>query len=234
MSGYLYRAALSVLNPSTTIHPVVRPMFSSVGPPEAPDLPTLAEEEAPAQFVPPADGPPVEASPPRAAAPPSEAAPEPQRVEPAAERREPPRGSVQVARPGVPREATAQGEPAALFPMLAGPETTHGRAGPPAAPRAGAVATLDPPATEPVIPEPRFVGSLAIANGAPAAPAPVPRTTSPSRRASADREIEDVQIHIGRIEVTAVAAGPARAAAAPPRRKAGSLAEYLRRRDGRG
>jgi hypothetical protein len=31
MTGYLYRKALSVLQPGTSIHPIVRPMFSESG-----------------------------------------------------------------------------------------------------------------------------------------------------------------------------------------------------------
>ena len=47
------------------------------------------------------------------------------------------------------------------------------------------------------------------------------------------RPTDDIQIHIGRIEVTAVQPVPARAAPAKPQRRAPSLDEYLRRRDGR-
>jgi hypothetical protein len=64
----------------------------------------------------------------------------------------------------------------------------------------------------------------------------------PSKNSSADssrpfsppsRATDDIQIHIGRIEVTAVPPAPARAAPAKPQRRAPSLDEYLRRRDGR-
>jgi hypothetical protein len=44
--------------------------------------------------------------------------------------------------------------------------------------------------------------------------------------------VDDIQIHIGRVEVIALAPAAARPAA-PPARKAMSLDEYLRRRDGR-
>jgi hypothetical protein len=44
---------------------------------------------------------------------------------------------------------------------------------------------------------------------------------------------DDIQIHIGRIEVTAVQPAPARAAPARIQRHAPSLDEYLRRRDGK-
>ena len=64
----------------------------------------------------------------------------------------------------------------------------------------------------------------------------------PSKNSSADssqpfspslRATDDIQIHIGRIEVTAVQPSPARVAPARPQRRAPSLDEYLRRRDGR-
>jgi hypothetical protein len=47
------------------------------------------------------------------------------------------------------------------------------------------------------------------------------------------REPDEIQIHIGRIEVTAVQAASPRPAAAKPQRRVPSLDEYLRRRDGR-
>jgi hypothetical protein len=47
------------------------------------------------------------------------------------------------------------------------------------------------------------------------------------------REPDEIQIHIGRIEVTAVQPAAPGAAAVKPRRSAPSLDEYLRRRDGR-
>jgi hypothetical protein len=49
---------------------------------------------------------------------------------------------------------------------------------------------------------------------------------------SSQREADDIQIHIGRIEVTAMAPAPERPAAAP-RRKSPSLDDYLKRGRGR-
>lgn len=46
-------------------------------------------------------------------------------------------------------------------------------------------------------------------------------------------EPDEIHIHIGRIEVTAVQPAPARTAVATPRTRAPSLSDYLRRRDGR-
>jgi hypothetical protein len=55
-----------------------------------------------------------------------------------------------------------------------------------------------------------------------------------ARRADpAQREPDEIQIHIGRIEVIAAAPAPARPAQPQPRRGSFSLDEYLRRRDGK-
>jgi hypothetical protein len=47
------------------------------------------------------------------------------------------------------------------------------------------------------------------------------------------RATDDIEIHIGRIEVTALQAAPARVTPAKPQRRGPSLEEYLKRRDGR-
>jgi hypothetical protein len=73
-------------------------------------------------------------------------------------------------------------------------------------------------------------------------PAPTAATLGQVRRPSADwsqrvvsqsRTADDIEIHIGRIEVTAVQPSAVRAAPAKPQRRAASLDEYLKRRDGR-
>jgi hypothetical protein len=50
--------------------------------------------------------------------------------------------------------------------------------------------------------------------------------------ASRSRATDDIEIHIGRIEVAAMQAAPIRSAPAKPPRRAASLDEYLKRRDG--
>jgi hypothetical protein len=50
--------------------------------------------------------------------------------------------------------------------------------------------------------------------------------------ASRSRATDDIEIHIGRIEVAAMQAAPIRSAPAKPLRRAASLDEYLKRRDG--
>jgi hypothetical protein len=68
---------------------------------------------------------------------------------------------------------------------------------------------------------------------APAAFSPA-KSRSPIRDVhAATRQGDDIQIHIGRIEVTAVRPAPAPQPAARSRRRAPSLDDYLKRRDGR-
>ena len=76
---------------------------------------------------------------------------------------------------------------------------------------------------------------------APLVPGP-PTLFGPPRRspndssqplASISRATDDVEIHIGRIEVSAVHPTPLRTTPAKPQRRATSLDEYLKRRDGR-
>jgi len=76
-----------------------------------------------------------------------------------------------------------------------------------------------------------------------AVPAAAPLTTQPLPKAArkadkpasaaAQRDADDIQIHIGRVEVIAVPPTPAPVAAKAPRKSASSLDEYLRRRDRR-
>lgn len=73
------------------------------------------------------------------------------------------------------------------------------------------------------------------------APRPQPVTLRPPAKPNADaaqsfasrsRATDDIEIHIGRIEVAAIQAAPIRSAPAKPPRRAASLDEYLKRRDG--
>jgi hypothetical protein len=65
----------------------------------------------------------------------------------------------------------------------------------------------------------------------PAAVGRAPRLIQSERNAAS--EPNEVQIHIGRIEVTAVPQAPAPAPVAPPRRSGMSLDDYLKQRNGR-
>ena len=69
-------------------------------------------------------------------------------------------------------------------------------------------------------------------SGSQLAPQIAHRPGSPSRPAPSVREADEIQIHIGRIEVTAVPP-PAPRPTAPPARKALNLEEYLERGRGR-
>jgi hypothetical protein len=60
-----------------------------------------------------------------------------------------------------------------------------------------------------------------------------PKVDSSQPVASLSHATDDIEIHIGRIEVTAVQPAPVRVAPAKPQRLAASLDEYLKRRDGR-
>ena len=70
-------------------------------------------------------------------------------------------------------------------------------------------------------------GPLSVNRARKMTPNYAPQSASPAR------EPDEIQIHIGRIEVTAVPPPVARPVA-PPTRKGPSLDEYLSRRDGRG
>jgi hypothetical protein len=69
----------------------------------------------------------------------------------------------------------------------------------------------------------------------PSSAAPARLTQSPLSHPFAPqaRAADDIEIRIGRIEVTAVQPAPPRAAPAKPPRRGPSLNDYLRRRDGR-
>jgi hypothetical protein len=60
-----------------------------------------------------------------------------------------------------------------------------------------------------------------------------PEAESSQPLVSRSRATDDIEIHIGRIEVAAVHPAPTRTAPVKPQRRAASLDEYLKRRDGR-
>lgn len=64
-------------------------------------------------------------------------------------------------------------------------------------------------------------------------PSTMPAADSTRHTASPSRPSDEIEIHIGRIEVTAVHPTPMRTAPAKPPRRAPSLDDYLKRRDGR-
>jgi hypothetical protein len=60
-----------------------------------------------------------------------------------------------------------------------------------------------------------------------------PATTNSRRLDESSREPDEIEIHIGRIEVTAVQAAATSVSTPKPRRGGPSLEEYLKRRDRR-
>lgn len=236
MTSFLYRTASRVLEPRAAIHPVVRPMFASQGEREPPKAPTVVEDEAVAACAPPAEAPPAPLPAALFRPDPSARTPGPSAGRQAALHPSAP------ARPGVSRDDDGSPPPAPLFLIVTERPT-------PPAPRAVSAGPFDAPETAAVVPTPRSSGPPAIlpapiVASAPAAWAERDRrplvaaafvaqpTGASRRRPSPERQSEEVQIHIGRIEVTAVAAEPARPVAVQPPRKAASLSAYLRRRDG--
>jgi hypothetical protein len=243
MTGYLYRKALSVLHPGTSIHPVVRPIFSMPGPRDAPDISLLMEEnEQAAEPAPPhgelAPDPPA----PRTSGLRAGPTPSQRLAETRAEPHEPDPRPAPPPRSDSPRAKAARDAPGNLFPMPQERSEATPSAAPSAARRGTAIGPSNSSEAEPVVPAPLFaplqspqraLASVRVAADQPA-PQAVPQTTSglPRKRPAASRDPEEVQIHIGRIEVTAMPPEPARTALRP-QRTALPLGEYLRRRDGR-
>jgi hypothetical protein len=238
MTGYLYRTAVSVLQPDAPIHPIVRPVFSSLESRESSDLPTLVEEGTVTALVRPARASEAEAPPRSTPGLLPEAAPAARSAEPRPERQEQ-RAGPAPARTGAPRRYSAPGWPATHVQMPAERARTTPVL---AAPREEAAGSFDVPETESVAASQRRAASSAVIPS-PAAPGAIDRwpvplaaeprpASAPRRGLTTARDSEDVQIQIGRIEVMAVNAEPARPAAVRPPRKAVSLGDYLRRRDG--
>jgi hypothetical protein len=297
MTGYLYRKALSVLQPGTSIHPIVRPMFSESGQQQPVDASLFTREAT--GYASPAGVEPAPAAPMSlASAPGEDDFSLPEHTEPRVERHEP--GSEPA-----PPDSTGL-RPSSLAPADWSPlpserhqatEATHVPASSfPASPegRQASPATHMPANSSPVLPDRgKATGATQISATSvlaerrqcdagiaaraalgstqpatvtgsfnasePIVPAP---QSAPSQRLSAvltprqptdervdppqvgvhrrpaasrtrpARETEEVQIHIGRIEVTATPSEPPRPAAVRPQRKAIPLGEYLTRRDG--
>lgn len=244
MTGYLLRKAASVLTPGSSIHPVVRPMFSGFGPQLTPE-PAIPEEAT------------------ETTGRPAPVAPGPQPMLPAADARraEPPRSQPPIGQPRPDTSAPATPPPAAA-PATATLTPPVDRSAPepllsahrhepapqglsPVIPLIIASTGASRPAgkAEPAPPPPPPLPPLAV-DPSPAGRPDSRRPTEPSGsaaqrpgvpspgRATVARAPDEVQIHIGRIEITAAPPEPARAPARPPRTVL-PLADYLKRRDGR-
>ncbi len=222
MSRYLQRIAASVLNPDSAIHPIVRPIFAASWREDSLDMPAVEES--------------ILVTDPR---PQARQTPGYQPVAPAAGAQQRAAATTSGETPSV---GAAKAASAALVPSLAPNARSESLAAPEA--KAADQANRQAPApTRTVEPEPASTrhGYVPLVRGnfspqKPADPVPVPsRFPNPQRRESLppSRSGDEVEIHIGRIEITATHPQVSRGVAPKPVRYAQSLDEYLNRRDGR-
>ena len=240
MSGYLARLAASVSRERSSIHPLVTPLFA--GTQEAVELPAIEEEQiiSPRSQteVPEAQGdahlPAIE----------EEQITSPRRQtevrEAPAEARQP-----EISRPGTSSAIDGAGGPRSEHPAApvarTRPQVKPVSAAPEEPSSLSAAASQFPaPPSRNADEEFPAAGSYTpllavntIQNAAPFASASVKqqrtRSSSSLHRARPAGEPDEVQIHIGRIEVTAVAPSPSSRAPINPARKSPSLDEYLKR-----
>jgi hypothetical protein len=234
MTGYLQRLATAAA--TSSIHPVVRPMFLNAAPEPAPEEvdrvappdPRASERRSGVATTDPLPAARMDAtSPPlqRRSPIPMPAA----RIEPSPQpsaAHAP--GNVDSAQAGSGREIATTDHGGA--PTRLGATSTEREREPeqPEAPRSAAERAFVPlvgPITRPA------ARAVPPANQQP----PAPRFAAPNlaRPAEDARSPDEVQIHIGRIEVTAVQPPPAAPPPTRPRRGAMSLADYLKQRNGR-
>jgi hypothetical protein len=248
MTGYLHRLVASARKPGGAIHPVLAPIFSFA----TPETAVEERDEASISAAP--------AAPPRSDAAeipqpvlPQTAQPNASPAPNAPQPRDPAPGPFEQLRL---RARRPQGH---LVESALHPESNERRT--PPAPRPGEAhpsnerpayaARADEGARRETASSERSFAGLLPAQDRPRAPAaPIDRRAlidSPLSFATVTRQRDDVarssprpssqpddvHIHIGRIEVTAVQPVPARTAPAKPMRHAPSLDEYLKRRNGR-
>ena len=153
-----------------------------------------------------------------------------------------------IAPPGTPRASTQPSAPVdeRRFPLTGAPagkearEVPEGEEGAPASPSREAPAPMEGALERPFVPS--VPGDFSQGDGVGVARSGGAafsvgngrrdRAASAPNREGASREPDEIQIHIGRIEVVA-AQPPAPRPAPKPQRKAPSLDDYLRRRNGR-
>jgi hypothetical protein len=257
VTGYLQRMAETALQPGRAIRPMLGSIFAPAGRAAASQSPPLEEDTLSSAVDRPAPPPPRVSLDVQASSPPLRSAPSDNRavtryeplVAPTAEsigEIEPPVTAQRAPSTPLPTPPSAAQETdtsgARLMQSADGTAPSPRQAQNPAdnvetllpAQPAGAIARLpDPPqpagavARLPRPPDIRAEPSPAAAFSA-AKPRGAIRDSHP-----AAPDNDDIQIHIGRIEVTAVRPTPAPQPAAKTRRGAPSLDEYIRRRDGR-
>lgn len=226
MSGYLQRLATRAINSRPAIHPVTNPLFAPPIPAEPAD--SLVEQE---EMTPRADSTQKIGAPPR---PPRQLIPESESPETILETREsvraaPPKGTSDS--PGATEQSNVALVPLDIEPLVqatAAP-TSHpasGRfplGGLPAAGRQYTSPTASALSVQPITRPP-------VRQATPVAPTSrAPQVRAPARQ---QREADEIQIHIGRIEVTAVSPAPAAPLPKTPR-KAVNLSDYLKKGDRR-
>ena len=235
MSGYLQRLAVSVARPRPSLHPLVGSIFSGERQ-EAAAAPTLTQNDASAfadeqnlvsttRTVSDApDGPMHRRDP---AVDDRHRRGEPEILDPLLPRKTPEAG-ISAMLPETAREDVASAQSASVRLQHYSRDTSIVEAA-----RTTHVAVEDGPSADrqnAIAPTPvsglrESPGMLAVAAGDVVRPARA-EFSAPSRQSV---QSDDIQIHIGRIEVTAIAQ-PAPRPAAPPAHKAMSLDEYLGRR----
>jgi hypothetical protein len=237
MTGYLQRMAERALRPERAIRPMFGSVFAPIGRAAASETPTLEEDVFSATEDRPAPTwrSPLDTQP---SSPPLRSAPSDNRAaalyaplmtpttEPA-DRIEPltPAQRAPITSLPAPSSAARDTDEPGDQQMRPAAEATPSRRQTPS--RVETVETLLPP--QPV--------EATVRLPRPADTRPRPNAAN-SRAALRDNhptapDDDDIQIHIGRIEVTAVRPTPAPQAAAKTRRGAPSLDDYIRRRDGR-
>ena len=233
MSGYLYRLVRTVSHPSETIHPRPGSLFAPY--PSAPDSPTDWFERAETVTTHPArsDSFPIDE--------PADTARHPQRSDPSQSPRhlgtadEPSRAVESVRRVDLPRPAGNEAQHDTLERAVEVPRrfvaAQAQRAVPDSRRAAGAQSYV--PLIHPQRGEAHSTGPETphFSREARAISAASADFSAGRRPTQAEREPDEIQIHIGRIEVTAVQP-PAPRAPTPPD-KAISLDAYLERRNGR-
>lgn len=240
MSGYLHRLAGSASNPGGTIHPVVGSIFS---PPRSDDAPEAEgfEETAATEIRRPALRATDIASAVEQATitstKPAASAPEPPQIVRTRQMQAAPESHPLTTRGITSDSETSEGVPRTRTTAT----TSTSEASMTGRTRFEEPAVLAAQTSQPrLLPElPPSANASRIRSADAVSSAPSLRTheksdASPSARGQTTAsDSDEIQIHIGRIEVTATAPAPIQVAPAKPQRRAPSLEEYLRSRDGR-
>jgi hypothetical protein len=217
MSGPLHRIASGVLHPARNLHPALGSVWTPPHTVDAPETPgEVLEHTVPRPFASH-----TESQRPGVALP-SEARATPTLLPPETA----PISRNAPALPSGPNAVTNRLDPpvaisgSRVIPPAANAETTG-------APNADGTKVDSRSAFVPLLPEQRFVAPARALT--PTQPVPRERPTHAQPIAQAARQPDEIEIHIGRIEVTAPPAPPLARPAPHPARKSLDLGEYLKR-----